>query len=241
MENGKDLSVNRNLVKFSKICVNDLMNYLIFKITHFSVNWSQLLCVEYIERKRDIYFGVIKKTGLCKGLDCGDFWIVDNLLIICSTGWCRLAALVRKMPLQDKSWLMMCMQWGLADPNKAASLPWNREVEGLCGEAGGDPLCVGILITPEPTMGLSRTCSRGTVPILFPWQTRRGKSGSIHGSSSTCQLVEEFFYAPEHYSRSLWLPKLPWINWSRHLMPVIPLWEGLPYTWHDPCKGVKAD
>lgn len=32
MENGKDLSVNRNLVKFSKICVNDLTNDLIFKI-----------------------------------------------------------------------------------------------------------------------------------------------------------------------------------------------------------------
>lgn len=42
-----------------------------------------------------------------KGLDRGDFWVVDNLLIICSMGWCRLVALVRKMHLQDKSRLMM--------------------------------------------------------------------------------------------------------------------------------------
>lgn len=89
-------------------------------------------------------------------------------------------------------------------------------------------------------MGLSRTCSRGTVPISFPCQVRRGKSGSICGSISTCQLAEEFFH-PQNITADLC------DYWNCHeLLGLCTrcLWSHsekvFPTHGTTPCKSIKA-
>jgi len=51
-------------------------------------------------KKNRCLFLSYEKQGFYKGLDCGER--------ICSTGWFGLMALVEKMHLQDKPWLMTC-------------------------------------------------------------------------------------------------------------------------------------
>lgn len=90
-----------------------------------------------------------EKQVFCKRLDCGER--------ISSTGWCAVTALVRKMHLQDKCWLMMCRK----DLQTQAEPPCfhgmgNGVGKSLSGEAGGDPSPQGILMTPEKNTDLSR-------------------------------------------------------------------------------------
>lgn len=85
------------------------------------------------------------------------------------------------------------VQQGLADPRKATSVPQDREREGLCGEAGGDPSCVGTLITPQPAMGLSRMCSRGILPI----SARPGEGNqTVYMVASVLSSLWKNFFTP---------------------------------------------
>lgn len=92
---------------------------------------TTILCTVYRKKKRCLFLSY-EKQGFCKGLDCGER--------ICSTGWCGLITLMRKVHLQDKSWLMMCSK----DPQtQAEPLPFH-------GMGNGRALVERLVEIPHP-------------------------------------------------------------------------------------------